>query len=42
MTDKQREAIKIVLQQCWEGYLVAEDALIIIDSIVGEIECDKT
>lgn len=36
MTDKQREATKIVLQQCSEGHLDAEEALTIIDSIVGE------
>lgn len=37
MTDKQREAIKIVLQQCSEGHLDAEETLKIIDLIVGEI-----
>ena len=36
MTDKQREATKIVLQQCSEGHLDAEEALTIIESIVGE------
>ena len=36
MTDKQREATKIVLQQCSEGHLDADEALTIIDSIVGE------
>jgi hypothetical protein len=36
MTDKQREATKIVLQQYSEGHLDAEEALTIIDSIVGE------
>lgn len=36
MTDKQREAIKIVIQRCSEGYLDAEETLIIIDSIIGE------
>lgn len=37
MTDKQREATKIVLQQCSEGHLDADEALTIIDSIVGEM-----
>lgn len=35
MTDKQQESIKIVLQQCSEGHLDAEETLKIIDSIVG-------
>jgi hypothetical protein len=37
MTNKQREAIKIVLQQHLEGHLNAEETLTIIDSIVGEM-----
>ena len=35
MTDKQREATKIVLQQCSKGHLDAEESLKIIDSIVS-------
>lgn len=38
MTDKQREATKIVLQQCSEGHLDAEESLKIIDSIVGGMQ----
>ena len=37
MNDKQREATKIVLQQCSEGHLDAEETLKIIDTIFGEI-----
>ena len=36
MTDKQKEAVKIILAQCYEGHLDADEALTIIDSIVGE------
>ena len=36
MTEKQQAAVKIVLAQCYEGHLDADEALTIIDSIVGE------
>ena len=36
MTDKQREATKIVLQQVFDSNLDFEEALTILDSIIGE------
>lgn len=38
MTDKQREAVKIVLQQCAGGYLEADKALAVIDSIIDSYQ----
>ena len=34
MTDKQREAVGIVLQQCYEKFLDVEAALTLIDAII--------
>ena len=34
MTDKQREAVGIVLQQCYEKFLDIEAALKLIDAII--------
>ena len=36
MTEKQKEEVKIVLKQCQEGHLDVEEAMTLIDSIIGE------
>ena len=38
MTDKQKEAIKIVLTQCNNSHLDVDESLELIESIIGEKE----
>ena len=42
MTDKQREAVGIVLQQCYEKFLDVEAALTLIDAIIETAQVQIT